>query len=193
MIDNIWNLGFLFLFAVWFLVRMYYGRRAKAQKADETIRPGFESCLVGLNFIGMMVLPLVALFTPFLDQFTMHVPDFIRLIFLVIGFFNVWFFARIHADLGENWSPVLEIKTDHTLVRSGIYRRIRHPMYAHLWLWVVGQGFILDNWLVLVYGVAAWGLLYYLRVPKEEEMLVNRFGSEYREYMKTTGRVIPKF
>ena len=65
-------------------------------------------------------------------------------------------------------------------------------MYAHIWLWVIGQGIILDNWLVLVFGVAAWALLYYLRVPKEEEMLINKFGDEYREYMKTTGRVIPK-
>lgn len=192
MIENIWKLSFFVLFIVWSLVRLYYGKKAKTREVNETIRPGFESFLVLLNSIGMCILPLVVLFTPWLDRFSMHVPDSVRLLFLVIGFFNVWFFAKIHADLGKNWSPVLEIKQDHTLVKSGIYKKIRHPMYAHIWLWVLGQGFILDNWVVFVYGVAAWGLLYYLRVPKEEEMLINRFGNEYREYMETTGRIIPK-
>ena len=192
MTEDIWKISFFVLFIVWFLVRAYYGKKAQTGKQTEKIRPVFESCLVGLNFIGMMILPLAVVFTPWLDGFSMHLPDSVRLLFLVIGFFNVWLFAKIHADLGKNWSPVLEIKQDHTLVKSGIYKRIRHPMYAHIWLWVIGQGIILDNSLVLVFGVAAWGLLYYLRVPKEEEMLVDKFGDEYREYMKTTGRVIPK-
>ena len=192
MIENIWTLSFFILFMVWFLVRAYYGKKAKSNRVKEKVRPGFETLLVGLNFIGMMILPLAALFTPYLDSFSMHVPDEIRLLFLIIGFFNVWLFAKVHADLGSNWSPILEIKDNHTLVTKGIYRKIRHPMYAHLWLWVIGQGFILDNWLVLLFGIVAWGLLYYLRVPKEEEMLTNRFGDAYKDYMHKTGRVIPK-
>jgi len=30
-------------------------------------------------------------------------------------------------------------------------------------------------------------------VPKEEDMLIAEFGDEYRDYMKNTGRVVPKF
>jgi len=65
-------------------------------------------------------------------------------------------------------------------------------MYAHFRVFVIAQGFVLANALVLVFGVVAWGLLYFHRVPKEEAMLVAEFGDEYREYVKTTGRVIPK-
>lgn len=95
-------------------------------------------------------------------------------------------------DLGTNWAAILEIKEGHNLVRAVIYKRIRHPMYAHFWIWVIAQGFILANGLVLAFGVIAWGLFYFRRVPKEEEMRIAEFGDKYQEYMRTTGRVIPK-
>ena len=98
-----------------------------------------------------------------------------------------------HRDLGKNWSMNLEIKEGHHLVKIGIYKKVRHPMYTHFWIWVIAQGMVLANALVLVFGIAAWALLYFLRVPEEEEMLIKEFGDEYREYMKNTGRVIPKF
>ncbi len=183
--------AYLILFLIWFGVRAYYRRRAVRHQAKSKVRPGFESFLVALNFIGMTALPLLAVFTPFLDAYAFRIPDPVRFIFLVVFAFNIWLFVKAHRDLGENWSMILEIKEGHHLVKTGIYERIRHPMYAHFWIWVVVQGIVLANWLVLVFGTAAWGLLYFLRVPKEEEMLIAEFGDEYREYMKTTGRVMP--
>ena len=97
-----------------------------------------------------------------------------------------------HRDPGRNWSMVLEIKEGHHLVKTGIYTKIRHPMYAQFWILVSAQGIVLANGLVIVFGIVAGGLLYFLRVPREEEMLIAEFGDEYRDYMKTTGRVIPK-
>lgn len=192
MFEDIWKQSFFLLFIIWFLVRAYYSRSSYTHKNTEKVRPGFESFLVGLNFIGMMILPLIVLFTPYLNQFSLNIPNEMRVFFLVISIFNILLFVKVHADLGSNWSMILEIRDNHTLVTSGIYQNVRHPMYTHLWLWVISQGIILNNWVVLVYGVIAWGLLYYLRVPKEEEMLMKKFGDEYKDYMGRTGRVIPK-
>lgn len=184
---------FLIVFFIWFLVRAYYaGIARKRSTVKHAVKPGFEQALVGLNFIGMMILPLVCALTPWLDGFEMHLPQWGQFLFILIELFNVILFAKIHADLGENWSSILVIKHGHALVRTGIYQWIRHPMYAHLWLWVIGQGIILDNSLVLLYGIIAWGVLYWSRVPREEEMLMKEFGDEYRDYMGKTGRVIPK-
>jgi protein-S-isoprenylcysteine O-methyltransferase Ste14 len=105
---------------------------------------------------------------------------------------NIWLFMLAHRDPGRNWSMVLEIKEGHHLVKTGIYTKIRHPMYAQFWILVSAQGIVLANGLVIVFGIVAGGLLYFLRVPREEEMLIAEFGDEYRDYMKTTGRVIPK-
>lgn len=191
--ETFWKAGYLILFLIWFGIRGYYRHLANRHRAKSKVRPGFESFLVALNFIGMTGLPLLVVFTPILDTYAFQVPDPVRFVFLVVFALNIWLFVKAHRDLGKNWSMVLEIKEEHHLVKTGIYERIRHPMYAHFWIWVVVQGVVLANWLVLVFGTVAWGLLYFLRVPKEEEMLIVEFGDEYREYVKTTGRVIPKF
>jgi protein-S-isoprenylcysteine O-methyltransferase Ste14 len=188
-----WKAAFLIIFLIWFGIRAYYGREASRHIVKEKVRPGFESVLVGLNFVGMMILPLLAVFTPFLGMFAFTIPDPVRFVFLFILALNLGLFVLAHRDLGKNWSAILEIKDGHHLVKNGIYTKIRHPMYAHLWIWVIAQGIVLANGLVLVYGIAAWGLLYFLRVPKEEEMLIAEFGNEYREYIRETGRVIPRF
>jgi len=114
-------------------------------------------------------------------------------VFLIVLALSIWLFVAAHRDLGENWSMILAIKKGHSLVKTGIYKKIRHPMCTHFWIWVIAQGIVLANGLVLAFGIAAWGLLYFIRVLKEEEMLIAEFGDGYREYMENTGRVIPKF
>jgi protein-S-isoprenylcysteine O-methyltransferase Ste14 len=66
-------------------------------------------------------------------------------------------------------------------------------MYAAIWLWGIGQALLLPNWLA---GPAAlWSFLpmYLLRVPREERLMLDTFGDEYRAYAARTGRVFPKF
>lgn len=92
-----------------------------------------------------------------------------------------------HRDLGKDWSMILEIKEGHHLVTHGVYNKVRHLMYTHFWIRVIAQGIVLANVRVLVFGIVAWALIYFLLVPKEEEMLVDEFGDEYREYMKNNG------
>lgn len=188
-----WKASYLILLIIWSGIRVYYRKKAVRHQVKESVRAGFESFLVALNFIGMTFLPLIAVFTPFLDAFAFNIPDPVRLVFLIIFTLNIGLFVRAHRDLGKNWSIILEIKEGHRLVTHGVYKKVRHPMYTHFWIWVIAQGIVLANALVLVFGVLAWGLLYFLRVPKEEEMLIAEFGDEYKEYMKNTGRVIPKF
>ena len=49
-----------------------------------------------------------------------------------------------------------------------------------------------DNWFIAALGILAFiGMA--IRTPKEEANLIEKFGDEYREYMKRTGRFFPKF
>jgi protein-S-isoprenylcysteine O-methyltransferase Ste14 len=102
-------------------------------------------------------------------------------------------FWRAHADLGQNWSPTLQIREGHRLVTNGIYQSIRHPMYASQWLWVIAQALLLQNWIAGLGGVISFLPMYLLRVGPEEQMMVDEFGEEYRNYMGRTGRVLPKW
>src|SRR5205807_1929542 len=58
---------------------------------------------------------------------------------------GLFVFHRSHADLGTNWSITLEIREGHRLVTEGVYRRVRHPMYAALLLYSVGQALAVPN------------------------------------------------
>jgi protein-S-isoprenylcysteine O-methyltransferase Ste14 len=101
-------------------------------------------------------------------------------------------FWRAHADLGTNWSISLEIRKGHRLVSSGVYRRVRHPMYAAIFLFGVAQALLLANWLAGPAALVTFAPLYVIRVPREEALLLERFGDAYREVMARTGRLWPR-
>jgi len=99
---------------------------------------------------------------------------------------------RSHADLGRNWSVTLQIREGHSLVTRGVYRYVRHPMYAAHWLWGIGQALLLQNWIAGPPVLVVFLALCLLRIPREEGMMLDHFGQEYRRYMARTGRFIPR-
>jgi protein-S-isoprenylcysteine O-methyltransferase Ste14 len=104
----------------------------------------------------------------------------------------IWLFWRSHRDLGKNWSPSLEISAQQTLITHGVYRTIPHPMYASGWLLSLAQALLLQNWVAGPAGVVAFLPLYFIRVPREEQMMVDHFGDDYRSYAAQTGRIVPR-
>jgi protein-S-isoprenylcysteine O-methyltransferase Ste14 len=66
-------------------------------------------------------------------------------------------------------------------------------MYASQWLWVVAQILLLQNWIAGPIGLIFFIPFYILRVRAEEKMMLDTFGNQYRDYMKKTGGVIPRF
>jgi protein-S-isoprenylcysteine O-methyltransferase Ste14 len=104
----------------------------------------------------------------------------------------MYLFWKSHHDLGQNWSPTLEVRAEHTLITNGIYQSIRHPMYSSIWLWSLAQALLLPNYIAGFSGLISFGALYFLRVGNEEKMMLDQFGDEYQGYMQRTGRVLPK-
>jgi protein-S-isoprenylcysteine O-methyltransferase Ste14 len=101
--------------------------------------------------------------------------------------------VRWHAilTLGRFFTVDVAVRSDHRIVRSGLYSRIRHPAYTGLMMTFLGLGVSLQNWLsvgVIVLPISA-ALLYRIRV--EERLLRETFGEEYVEYSRTTKRLIP--
>jgi protein-S-isoprenylcysteine O-methyltransferase Ste14 len=105
---------------------------------------------------------------------------------------GIWLLWRSHVDLGRHWSPTLEVRDGHTLVTGGVFSRIRHPMYAAHWVWALGQILLLQNWIVGPSMLALFLPMYFYRVGREERMMLDHFGDEYRGYMKRTGRIVPR-
>lgn len=88
------------------------------------------------------------------------------------------------------YSVAWEMPEDQQLVTWGPYRYVRHPSYLGYLL--VFSGLFLV-WLNLVALVPMVGIPGYMALAKpEEELLMSRFGQRYREYMRSTGRFIPR-
>jgi protein-S-isoprenylcysteine O-methyltransferase Ste14 len=165
----------------------------KAVVKTERRAPRIEQIMLFLLSVAGLLLPLLYSVTSWLTFADYLLPAWMGWIgvFLLAG--AVFVFARAHLDLKSNWSPTLEIFEGHILVSSGIYGKIRHPMYASQWLWVVAQILLLQNWLAGPIGLIVFIFFYILRVPAEEEMMLDTFGDRYREYVEKTGAVIPRF
>ncbi|TIT59667.1 MAG: isoprenylcysteine carboxylmethyltransferase family protein, partial [Mesorhizobium sp.] len=83
------------------------------------------------------------------------------------------------------------IRERHELVSAGPYALVRHPMYTSFLLMGLGQAFLLPNWVAGISGLIGFAVLFLLRVDKEERMMLENFGSQYRAYMEKTKRIVP--
>jgi len=100
--------------------------------------------------------------------------------------FAIW--ARLH--LGGNWSGTITLKQDHTLVRTGPYRLVRHPIYSGLLLALLGSAIAIGEWRGLL-AVALAGLALLRKSSLEEHWLRENFGNDYERYASEVPALIP--
>ena len=122
--------------------------------------------------------------------FAFPAPPWLRWTGVGLGITSVGLFAWTHVTLGRFWSTCLQLRPDHRLVTNGPYARIRHPMYSAILGWMISLGLIAANWMLFVFAALS-ALNFMLRIQPEEKMMLQRFGDEYRQYMKRTGRLLP--
>ena len=98
----------------------------------------------------------------------------------------------VHKALGHHFSPHLELREDHKIVQEGPYAFVRHPMYTSGLFFLIGNGVLSGNWILLLVPTCAFVVLLVLRIHDEEKMLYQRFGSEWERYTQKTGFLVPK-
>jgi protein-S-isoprenylcysteine O-methyltransferase Ste14 len=172
------------------VIRAPHGKRSGEIKVVKSHMGPLENRLLTLAWFGFLP-PLIWAVTPvpvLADYPLRPGPFIIGVLCLAVG---LWCLYRSHADLGRNWSITLELREKHQLVTHGIYRRIRHPMYTALMLYGLGLALVLPNWLSGPSYLLTFGLLFVLRVGREERMMLEEFGKDYEAYMARTKRLIP--
>lgn len=185
-------LAWLAAFAVTCAVRAPHSLRNRANVVVETRKDRTEVALLIGMFATMMVLPLVHLATDVLAFADYALPARATWIGVLAQIPFLWLFWRSHADLGRNWSPGLEVRDDHELVTTGVYGRVRHPMYAAILIAVLAQPLLIHNWIAGLLVVPAFAAMWFLRVPHEEALMRKRFGEAWDAYCIRAGRLFPK-
>lgn len=178
---------FLLLFILFIAIRLRWNQAWRARK-----RVSFHQARE-LSTTTMFTLVLLATYVSWLASNTLQFADIptptaIQYCGSVIAASGLLLLQSVHAHLGKNFSPHLEISEEQTLIQSGPYKFIRHPMYTSGFLYLSGAGTIASNWVVLVLPVIAFSVLVLLRVGDEEKMLAQKFGSNWEEYRRKTGR-----
>lgn len=152
-----------------------------------------DTVLLLVHITGMILIPAEYVMRHRPASMDYYLPESIQWAGAGIFIAAIALFCISQAGLGRNFSATTEIRQGQKLITRGIYRYIRHPMYASYWLWGIAQALILPNWVAGLSMLVTFIPFYLERVPREERMMLEHFGDEYREYMARTGRVLPRF
>jgi protein-S-isoprenylcysteine O-methyltransferase Ste14 len=182
------------LYSLFSIIRIEYYHRAK--------KVGYRTVIEerGKYSIWLSILICYEVFTFFMFIFfpeilawaAIPLPVWARIIGIALGIATLLWFIWIHQSLGNNLSVRLRIKDRQILVTDGPYRWIRHPMYSAFYLLHIAVFFLTANWFIGVTWLAGLTIIIFLRISREEKMLLERFGDQYVSYMKRTGRFMPR-
>ncbi|HZS58301.1 MAG TPA: isoprenylcysteine carboxylmethyltransferase family protein [Gemmatimonadaceae bacterium] len=177
--------SWIIFLVVWFLTALTAKRTRTA-----------ESFLDQLTYRGITVLGALFVFDRhwlerFLDAPILPWDEWLLRIGAVLTVTGILFafWARFH--LGRNWSGNVTIKTDHELIRTGPYARIRHPIYTGILIAILGACIATDTWRTMV-GFALIILGFWLKARREEAVLAKEFGPKFDEHRQLTGMFLPR-
>lgn len=184
----------LAIFVVGVLVGGYY--RYKAEKAGEPISWNEEGAVVMIllrvfGLLGWLSVITYLINPAWMNWSEMPLPDGARWVGVGTGIVSVPLLYWLFKSIGRNITQSVKTRKEHQLVTSGPYRWVRHPLYSVGTLLFLSFALMASNWFIALSSLLGLVMLM-VRLPKEEQNLIEKFGDEYKNYMKRTGRLIPK-
>ena len=142
-------------------------------------------------FLLITLLVLYGLSSPWIMSLAIPLPVWLRWVGFVLGLASLFFWTWTQIALGKAWSPQLQLREGHHLITSGPYTRVRHPLYTAMFGYAISLALVTANWIFA--GMAALMIVgIYVRVPKEEQMMLEEFREEYQAYIQRTSRFLPR-
>ena len=176
-------------------ISAYFRRKADRDSGEKIPRSVDGSAMMTVIKLGGLVLwlsPLVYLINPeWMAWSKAGLPEWARWFGVGIGIIGTGLIYWMFSSLGSGITPTSATRREHRLVTHGPYRWVRHPLYTLGSSLFISLGLTADNWFIAALGVLAF-IAMAIRTPREEANLIEKFGDEYREYMKRTGRFFPK-
>jgi len=159
------------------------------KKREQGIASKLASSLGLIGFISMIAHVINPNWLAWAD---LPFPIWIRWTGVVIALMGFFLLQWAQTALGQSWSDTPRMLDGQTLVTNGPYRWIRHPIYTAFLLILGTTLFISANWLIGLSWTGMTVLEIISRIRFEEDLMLEYFGNQYREYMKRTGRLFPK-
>jgi protein-S-isoprenylcysteine O-methyltransferase Ste14/rhodanese-related sulfurtransferase len=151
-------------------------------------RRGEDVKAISAGYITCALLALIV--APIESHFWPPEPSAAReIIGAVIGLVGLLIGGLSFRALGRNFRVFAAPRRSGTLVTTGVYAKVRHPMYTSVIMAVGGYALLFGSWLSLPLWLGVT-VCYVIKAVKEERLLENKF-PEYAEYRKRTWRLVP--
>lgn len=186
-----------FCFYFWLVLSVYWSVQARKASAAKSAEPQWSRA-VHLTLISAAQVVLFWFYPgwPGPDsprfEFSRVLPDlpFLAPLGVVVTAGSLLLALWARRRLGRNWSGEVTVKVDHELVRSGPYRRIRHPIYTGAIGMYVGPALVSGR-LQGIVALVLVAIAYTRKIRQEERVLLGEFGSAYDDYCRESWAVIP--
>jgi len=187
------RIALLVIFGLTVTVAAYHRHRASSGEKISHKDEGYLFAIV-LRLVGFVVwISTFAylVYPPLVQWASVPLPVAVRWVGAVAGAICSPLMYWTLSSLGKNLTDTVVTRKDATLVTHGPYRWVRHPFYVTTALLMGSVTLLAANWLIGVSSLLVLALLA-VRTPKEEQMLIERFGQQYRDYMARTKRFFPR-
>ncbi len=176
-------------------ISSYFRIKADKETGEKISRKVDGSVMMNIiKFFGIILWlsPFVYLINPaWMAWSKIGLPEWVRWLGIGMAIVSDVLLYWLFSSIGSGISPTSATRREHKLSTSGPYRWVRHPLYTVGSMLFISFGMMADNWFVAALGILAF-IAMAKRTPQEEANLIEKFGDEYREYMKHTGRFLPK-
>ena len=193
--ENIFRILAALILITGMVISGYFRRKADRDTGETISRSADGAILMTIIRVGGLVMwlsPFVYLINPgWMAWSKIGLPDWVRWAGVGLGILCTLGVYWLFSSIGSGITPTSATRTEHQLVTSGPYRWVRHPLYTVGSSMFVAFGMMADNWFIAALGIFSFVIMA-VRTPQEEANLIEKFGDEYRSYMKRTGRFLPK-
>ncbi len=193
--ETIFRLSVLTTLFIGVGISTYFRRKADRETGETISRKTDGNLLMGIIRLGGLLLwlsPVIYVLNPgWMAWAKIGLAEGWRWFGVCLGILCGVGIYWLFSSIGNNITPTSATRKEHKLVTSGPYRWVRHPLYTIGSALFVSFGLMADNWFIAALGLLAF-IVMAIRTPKEEARLIEKFGDEYRDYMKTTGAFLPK-
>lgn len=176
-------------------ISSYFRLKADRESGEKLSRKADGNAMMTVIRLGGLILwlsPFVYLINPnWMAWSKIGLPESVRWLGVGIGVLCTLGIYWLFSSIGTGITPVSATRREHKLVTHGIYRWVRHPLYTIGSSMFISFGMTADSWFIAALGILTFVLMA-IRTPKEEANLIEKFGEEYLDYMKRTGRFLPK-
>ncbi len=169
-----------------------YRRRAEREGSPLLERAPDRAAIVVLRVLGATLWILVLVDPPWMVWSRFPLSDTLRWVGAGFALALLALFVWVLHSIGTNITPTFVTRREHSLVTTGPYRWVRHPLYSAGLVMHAALALLLANWLVAAVGLVILALLP-LRIRREDDHLAARFGDAYRDYRRRSGSLFPRF